>query len=437
MTINQLIFAASARNPPRILQRTFGHTMGQFLHLMTNDSESTTYDLNYLSGFLATTSWLPEERAFHALHGSDYLACKMSCNWSEDELARAFGGETIEEELMPMYWSAGGMIQQSVSKQTNNYIDKYDLGENCDLKILWAVGWVSWIISVHHFVNGQSCLGIRLNVYKQPGLVLSSFEMFHPHFCGFEQYPWMLNLSGIPLWSRSGTRSWIRGLSISNTHNPAIQQLRDVLVASYITPPRMRPAYVRAALSSRVSLMWPYAFFEEHVTIPYCSATTDGPLTDGLLHIKHDYDQISMTWIIGMKEGNMVAAIFTKPCFFTKGGNEDFFRVSREDKEGVPLHCLYSDDIAVSIIVVVGTRREYPTIKDFITRRLSRISIDESIYNNQYSLKVTDSKYSRAPNMLTAISYNCDMHNPREVLINNNPMDQYVTVSFICYSHLI
>lgn len=63
---------------------------------------------------------------------------------------------------------------------------------------------------------GQNYTDIVLNVYKSRNrkVVLSSFENFNVNLRSFQQNPWMANLSGVPLWTQSGTSvyEWFRQL---------------------------------------------------------------------------------------------------------------------------------------------------------------------------------------------------------------------------------
>ena len=426
--------SASTRSPHRLIQRTYGHTLGQLVRLMVNeDSWETTYEPNYLSSFLATTSWLPEATAFsEALMKRGVVAYKMLCTYNEAELERIFNCEYLSQaEVTPMLWSAAGMYQPMLRDRSMTYIDQYGLSTHShittfgQLTTMSKLGITSLFINEDHFVRGQSCLGTKLNVFKMRGLVLSSLDMFNPHYCGFEQLPWIANICGIPVYSRSGSRDSHHGKLIANTHNPAVVQKGSLLVAAYVRPPALKPGFLRCSLSPVVYLLWPTALFDNHWTLSYGSET---PISHGLLSVKPHTAQSQLTWMIGRKGESFIACLLTRqwkwgPCTY----DQDTFRLSPSSDE-IRLDCIYSDYKKVSVICVVGSSQDFATVDKFIQNRLNKIEVIESVIDNktpteEYTVSIRD-KLSQE----CLLEYRCRVNDPYEIQVTDSPVKGIVKV---------
>ena len=86
-----------------------------------------------------------------------------------------------------------------------------------------------------HWSKGQNYTGINLNLYKAPGgLMLSSFEAYNVGLCGYQQNPWMANVSGVGVWSGSGKMKKLNIFEIANLYGPHVSQKRKLLVAAYV-----------------------------------------------------------------------------------------------------------------------------------------------------------------------------------------------------------
>ncbi len=238
------------------------------------------FGASYISGFLTTTSWRPKPEAFAALHMYSGIATRLPLSHTVETIEQCYvdqfnhagtGGYITEDDLMPLYWSAGLVTHPEFAQRTYQYVTRYSLQNNKHLRTLFMFGKsITGSVMNHmtHFSSGQVYLDMKLNVYKRPGLVLSSFELYNPHKCGFQQSPWMANIGGVPVWSRSGRGAEsVAGFGIHNTHNPAVQQRGNVLLATYVSPPDLRATLTGLAFSDNVFVMWPEAFFEQKVIV--------------------------------------------------------------------------------------------------------------------------------------------------------------------------
>ena len=86
-----------------------------------------------------------------------------------------------------------------------------------------------------HWSAGQNYTGIELNLYKAPGgLILSSFEKYNVGLCGYQQMPWMANVSGVGVWSQSGSATSLGYFEVTNIYSPYVSQNKTLLVAAYV-----------------------------------------------------------------------------------------------------------------------------------------------------------------------------------------------------------
>lgn len=130
------------------------------------------------------------------------------------------------------------MTHPQFIEKTKAFQHKYRLDKQAHLK---ALSWLpdslshSFMTSMSHWAMGQNYTGINLNLYKAPGgLLLSSFELYNVGLCGFQQLPWMANISGVGVWSGSGKTKKLSMFDITNLYNPHVSQKRKLLVSAYV-----------------------------------------------------------------------------------------------------------------------------------------------------------------------------------------------------------
>ncbi len=145
-----------------------------------------------------------------------------------------------DSELTPFYWSAGLITHPDFIQETRQYIDKKNMHKNIHLGILsnFSAWFLKRMMGVYVTLSsGQTYADVEMVVYKRPskGLCLASFQNFNPHRCSFSEQPWMANISGVGIWSQSGSGSEsFLSFDITNTHNPLIRQVGSLMVASYV-----------------------------------------------------------------------------------------------------------------------------------------------------------------------------------------------------------
>ncbi len=65
-------------------------------------------------------------------------------------------------------------------------------------------------------------------------MMLGSISSYNVGLCGYQQMPWMANISGVGVWSQSGSSSGkLAYFDITNTYSPCVEQLGRLLIAAY------------------------------------------------------------------------------------------------------------------------------------------------------------------------------------------------------------
>ncbi|RYH10744.1 hypothetical protein EON65_39290 [archaeon] len=246
--------SASARAFQRTRLRNHGHNVNQLVNLMLGRS-ADPLEASALTDFLVTSSWRPKPEAFQALHFRGFVG-QLRTSHDLKDIDDIFGYHVLSpgsaddvDENIPLLWSGGLIVHPLFVTRTRAYQRRKHLTRNTHIWPLAILSDSFYERNMTHYgflSAGQQYTDIKLNAYKQPGLVLSSFELFNPHMATFQQLPWMANVSGIPVWTQSGAGSESIGkFGILNTHAPAVQQRGNVLVCTYLAPPFTYQGHVR------------------------------------------------------------------------------------------------------------------------------------------------------------------------------------------------
>lgn len=434
--------------------RVFDHNINQLVNLLNQGISPNPHSVTALTDFLLTTNWVPKAEALQALHFDGFIH-NIRMSHDLDDLPFLYSqpfenSSNVIDEFTPLYWSAGLITHPQMAEKTRNYQSKKALTKN---KHLWPLSYfffsdVSFASSMQqyeHFSKGQVYTGIKLNVYKRPtyGLVFSSFELYNPHYCGFQQFPWIANLRGVPIWSQSGLGSEsISGFGIHNTHNPAIQQIQDIMLITYLAPDALSGLFVRNLFSSHVRFFWPIPLFDKHIVKEYSKQSNEDnakvrekkkifpsfsfkgngkaqmikkspilPSNEDESIMKSDKHKV---WCIGQRESLFVAVLCTKGVYLDYKDTNDARFTYRVDDSSVTVTIprLICEAKRHSWIVVVGTIMEYPDIDAFIDSKLSHITVQEEIKDGvSYDILIVDGERQ--------LRYSYDLRRREQILQSN------------------
>eukprot|EP01039_Chlorochromonas_danica_P010884 gene10884-12098_t len=405
--------SASARAFDRTRLRNFGHNINQLVNLTVGKSQDEV-DTSQLADFLAYSSWRPSKEAYEALYFVGFVR-GLKLSHTLEELSTIYGCNAFstekKDENVPLYWSAGLITHPAMIRKTREYQRRKHLGNNTHLWPL-ALSCLSdnciqgTSETYHMFSLGQQYLGIKLNVFKNPrqGLLLSSFDLYNAHLSGFQQLPWMANISGVPVWTQAGTgKEGIMKFGLHNTHSPAVQQRDGLLVATYITPKTLGNSLITGALFPfSVRLFWPRPYFEGEELNEQLVEHINFGNEQGRLVVNGTYPSSSlfrflrradflngMLWMVGRVRGCYIGVLCTAETEMDASSSHDatIQPLSQDAKRTIPRRICKA--IQHSWVVVVATSEEYPDISSFIRDRLSNIVISEEV-GNIYKIIVKD-----------------------------------------------
>lgn len=385
-------------------------------------------EVTALSDFLITTNWRPKQTAFDALMFDGFLPQRKLSH--ETNMVGAIYGAVIEsdetkvDEWTPLYWSAGLITHPKFATKTRVYQREKALQQN---KHLWPVSFFFYsdtnfrqnMNQYEHFSAGQVYTGINYNIYKRPshGLILSSFHLYNPHYCGFQQLPWFGNISGLPIWSQSGLGSEsVAGFGIHNTHNPAVQQIGGLMLITYLTPDVLSSFIIRSLFSSKVRFFWPLSLFDSHLIKEYgkrfdqSNSVVQGKKSWNVLNFgagprrsspvfPSEQEQLLLkssrnkVWCIGRKNDVYVAVLCTQSIVVDDNDTDDaqfeYFNNEKIKCKQV-LARLCCDNPYHSWIVITCTTQEFSSLESFVNEKLCNIDVQESVVDRIYHVRVLD-----------------------------------------------
>lgn len=254
-------------------------------------------------------------------------------------------------------------------------------------KTLWVLKYTgvhSVITSYPHFSKGQCYTGVDLNIYKDGGVVMTSFEDFNGRCVNFSQLPWCVNLEGLPIWSQSGQGSEsIADFSIINTHSPCIKQRDNILVVTYVTPKILKNTLVVGSVFNHVvRFFWPRSFFDEETT-SLASTTRSRSIFRG----GSDTVWAAGAWWCGRKGGHYAGALCTKEssedCRDSKDARLELF-----GQKGVAVRRRCSNHCHSWVVVAGTVSAKLPTLSAFM-RSLEELSCVEGRDGGGYQFTVS------------------------------------------------
>ncbi len=386
-------FTASARSFPRTRLQPFGHNVSILVSLVSGNAKLSN-GASKLGDFLLTSKWVPSAKTFENFSFQGFVG-QLPLNPSsvEDIKAQYDDPSVSEMDRIPLYWSAGLVTHKSFILDTQRYVKKKLHNENKTLRYL-NYPMVQTLLKMNsHFSSGQVYFGMRLNLYKKGGIVLSSFDRFNDRNANFQQLPWMLNLDGIPFWSQTGYgEDNVGKWSLIHTHSPCITQRENILVAAYTVP---------SDLKSYISWFTTDARF----FFPRCPLLDEEDIPDpvekkskswmNILGSKKRVCWSKGVWWCGAKRGSYVGVLCTEETKLHRKESKDaMFNPSKHEQVLIPQRVCKA--LNHSWIVVTGTKEEFANLRAF-RARCEKIMHTSSVAGNCYKIAVTDQYVTSAP----------------------------------------
>jgi hypothetical protein len=427
---------ASCRMYPRSFLKTFDQPTQHLIRLMIGGIGPETARPHKMTDFLLTSRWRPKPAHMDALKEEGFVLNKYTCNNALEEIEQLYkelvpgNGKVLDDnrgndEFTPFYWSSGLIMHPKLAEKSFNYINKFNLQKAHNISFIPMFGtsaaFTTAMKTAQQFSRGQMYCGIKLNLYRKPnvGLIMSSLNLFNPHVANFQQMPWMINLNGVPVWSKCGPQEIsVVGIKIpfevNNLHGPAAQQDGDTLLVTYITPPNVvDTANLYSNADSRV--FWPSQFLTSICTVPM-GASSGSVKKQG----ESGFDvSLNNQWIIGQRNLIFIAILCTQVVKLDTSSNADskkesqFSYLDASGKEqATEIPRLVCSKRGHSWVIVVGAvDNSMKNIQDFVDQRLKNISVVEHRQTKKggflasdkfkYDVTVTDSTRSAGSSPLS------------------------------------
>jgi hypothetical protein len=389
---------------PRSFLKTFDQPTQHLIRLMIGGKGPETAKPHKMTDFLLTSRWRPKQVHIDALHEEGFVLNKYTCNNALEDIEQLYKELVVpprdysvlndnhaSDEYTPFYWSSGLIMHPQLAAKTFSYIVKHNLQNAHSISYIHWFGtseiFAASMKAVSQFSRGQMYCGINLNLYRNPsaGLVMSSMNLFNPHVANFQQMPWMINLNGVPMFSKCGPQkisiaSIKIPFEVNNIHGPAVQQDGNTLLVTYITPPFLvDTANLYSNLDSRV--FWPSQFLTSIGTVPM-GASFGSMKKQG----ESDFDlSLPYQWIIGQRNQICVGILCTQAVkldtSLTVGDTEDppeseFTYLDASGVEQVTqIPRLVCSKRGHSWVIVVNTMKN---IQDFVENKLKNILVIEN-----------------------------------------------------------
>ena len=178
---------------------------------------------------------------------------------------------------------------------------------------------------VNAFTEGSMLCNMNYHIYHNEDVILTSFENYNYGKLGAQQFPWVANIGGTPVFTQSGKIVAIGNLNeaIGNSHLPNITQSGPLMLIVYQPANTLKAIATKAGLDLNVYLYWPTTQFDEEV--------------------------IKDNWHFGRKDNNYIGIFSSNPLLFDEESNQ-----------------MYNNNtVRQAWVVVVGTSTIYNNFNDF------------------------------------------------------------------------
>lgn len=238
---------------------------------------------------LSTTTYRPSINVFtYERSDTTPLNTYMRLSSSFDDIVQFMEKQNAPiDTLISILWNYGAYIPQSYTlvKKVVIFMDRYNLWDHPHFKVLkpFRKGLGCCFQKTIHsltccgigkdFLRGALLTNALICVHKEGDVVMSSLVGYNTGLPSFQQWPFAINLSGVPIWCAYGS---IGSAGMSCLGNPEagkelstarlfpnIQQTSNQLVATYTSSSFWLKS---TTLFLRPKMHWPVEMFDNHGT---------------------------------------------------------------------------------------------------------------------------------------------------------------------------
>jgi hypothetical protein len=236
--------------------------------------------VSILTGLGDTPTTASKGAAYLATSSIDMAAVIESRNASEDlewTNGHNLTGDGVHsgmsrKERTLFQWSAGGYFHPDGWSDTFYTIDEYEL-ENHDAFSGASALQVAGKDITKSFTSGSNISKLKINIFKDDSVVLTSLEKHYGGKVGYQAWPWVATIEDIAVWTQSGKNKtdWTnRDSQIANAHLPKVIQDGNLVTVTYWPDSIIGSGIADTffdALDTEVALYWPSEEFDEEAEV--------------------------------------------------------------------------------------------------------------------------------------------------------------------------
>lgn len=325
-----VVYCTQARAYAIYKTENAGKNFNKFLHLYTGLNSET--NISPVGAFICTSKYLPDPNIFAQSYSSNYENV-ISLSHSPQNFVKIYADlSRINRTLFQ--WSAGCYFDKYQVTDTINLLDSYDLWNHSHFKLESFSKYIDYVplgiitsgsSKVDAFTEGSMLCNMNYHIYHNEDVILTSFENYNYGKLGAQQFPWVANIGGVPVFTQSGKIVAVGNLNeaIGNSHLPNITQSGPLMLIVYQPYDTLKALASKAGLDLNVYLYWPSKEFDEEV--------------------------IKDNWHFGRKDNNYIGVFSSNPLLFDQESNQ-----------------MYNNNtVRQAWVVVVGTSTIYNNFNEF------------------------------------------------------------------------
>jgi len=260
--LNGTLYCASGRCYSRCKLSTVDNNCNKLLYLLTGLCKEK--NISPAGAFFATTSFEPTDDYIKNYHTKYDKVYKIS--HSDDEFKKIYKNLSQIDRTI-FQWSAGNYFNSENIDDTIKLINDYNLWGHAHfkldpyetiLKIIPKPLVVSTSKTFSDFTGGSPLCDIKYHIYNHNYYSLTSIDNYNRGKLGAQQFPWVANVGGIPVFTQSGRISTFGDLpeAIGNSHLPCIKQQENVIMIMYNPGELIKNTTSKSKLDLKVYLNW-------------------------------------------------------------------------------------------------------------------------------------------------------------------------------------
>lgn len=318
----------------------------KFIHLYTGLNKES--NMSPVGAFICTSKYLPDPNIFAQNYSSNYENV-IQLSHSPNDFIKIYADLTRINRTL-FQWSAGCYFDRYQVADTINLLDSYKLWNHSHFKLENFSKYIDYApidliksgsSQVSPLTEGSMLCNMKYHIYHNEDVILTSFENYNFGKLGAQQFPWVANVGGIPVFTQAGKIIVIGNLNeaVGNTHLPNITQSGPLMLIVYQPANTLKAIAGKAGLDLNVYLYWPSTQFDEEV--------------------------IRDNWHFGRKDNNYIGIFSSNPLLLDKESNQMYNNniIRQAWVVVVGTSTLYNNFNEFQILVINGTKTNFDLVE--------------------------------------------------------------------------